>query len=133
MDDLSLDILKHTLVGKSVTAVHESKLILDDDTMLYLYMSDSDCCASAGGTWVTNPENLECIITDVKFNQTKDREGNGDGAESEATITLLHNQNPIAQADCYANDGNGGYYFSVLSLSIETPRNAGVSLKVIQA
>lgn len=34
------------------------------------------------------------------------------------TVTIYSNQNPVAQADCYADAGNGGYYFSVCSLVI---------------
>jgi len=64
---------------------------------------------------------LDAIITDLKYEVDFDTENYGDGCESTAKITILHNQNPVALADCSANDGNGGYYFSVLSLSIETP------------
>lgn len=34
------------------------------------------------------------------------------------TVTIYHNQNPIALAECEANDGNAGYYYSVASLVI---------------
>ena len=34
------------------------------------------------------------------------------------TVTIYHNQNPIALAECEANDGNGGHYYSVASLVI---------------
>ncbi|MEB3521030.1 hypothetical protein SM122_10775 [Streptococcus sp. S2(2023)] len=34
------------------------------------------------------------------------------------TVTIYHNQNPIALAECEADDGNGGFYYSVGSLVI---------------
>lgn len=44
------------------------------------------------------------------------------------TVTLYHNQNPIAIADCEADAGNGGYYYSVCSLVIKN-----VHYKVVEA
>lgn len=121
MDDLSK--IRERIEGKRVVSVRMdgAQLVLDDGTILHLYMSDSDCCANAYGDWVIRPDELEAIITDVKFDLLADREDDGDGATSHAKITILHNQNPLALADCYANDGNGGYYFSVLSLNVSVP------------
>lgn len=119
--------------GKRVVSADKNTLTLDDGMTLRLYMSESDCCASANGAWITHPETLEAIITDVKVEVTKDHEYDGDGHTTEAVITILHNQNPVAQADCYANDGNGGYYFSTLSLSIQTPTEDVIDLRVIES
>lgn len=133
MEDLSN--IRERIEGKRVVAVEDdgAKLILNDGTVLHLYMSDSDCCASAAGEWVIQPDTLEAIITDVKIDILADREDDGDGATSRAKITILHNQNPVALADCYANDGNGGYYYSVLSLSIEVPGSEAVDMEVVSA
>lgn len=38
--------------------------------------------------------------------------------EDGTKVTIYHNQNPIALAECEADDGNGGYYYSVGSLVI---------------
>lgn len=121
---IDLSNIRERITGKRVVSVESDgqKLVLDDGTVLHLYMSDSDCCARANGEWVIQPGALEAIITDVQLIPDADRSGyDGDGTTNYATITILHNQNPIAVADCYANDGNGGYYFSVLSLSVEVP------------
>lgn len=102
--------------------VEGSALILEDGTMLNLYMSESDCCASAYGEW--DIPTLEAGITDIQFHVSRDRKPDeyDEGAhESRATITILHNQNAVTTANCYANDGNGGYYFSVLNLEIRLP------------
>ncbi|MCG7607174.1 hypothetical protein [Mycobacterium sp. CnD-18-1] len=130
------DKVRAKVVGKRVVSVgcNGETLTLDDGTVLRLYMSASDCCASARGDWeLLQPDALEAIITDVKFNLLTDREDDGDGATSTAEITILHNQNPIALADCYANDGNGGYYFSVLSLKVEVPNGDELAVEVCSA
>lgn len=134
MSETILDDVRARIEGKRVKAVDGDTLTLDDGTILRLYMSDSDCCAHARGTWVTNPDNLEAIITDVQIEVTGQSVDNGDGATSTAVVTILHNQNPIAQADCYADDGNGGYYFSVLSMVVRVPNiSSEVVVKVVES
>lgn len=127
--------IRQLIEGKCVVSVggHDNDLLtLDDGTVLRLYESASDCCASARGSWVIEPDALDAIITDVKIDVVQGQD-NGDGSESTATITILHNQNSVALGDCYANDGNGGYYFSVLSLSVELPDSDAVSVQVVDA
>ena len=122
MTDLSN--IRERIEGKRVVSVEANgaQLVLDDGTVLRLYMSDSDCCANAEGNWVIQPDALEAIITDVRVTPDEERSGyDGDGNTNYATVAVLHNQNPIALADCSANDGNGGYYFSVLSLKVVVP------------
>lgn len=108
---MELSNIRPRIEGKRVVSVegNGANLVLDDGTVLRLYESDSDCCAHAHGARVIQPDSLDAIITDVKFDLLADREDNGDGATSRAKITVLHNQNPVALADCYADDGNGGY------------------------
>lgn len=125
--------LRACIEGKRIVSADGDTLTLDDGMTLRLYESDSDCCASAWGEWVTHSGALEAIITDVRLEVTADREDNGDGATSKAVITILHNQNPIAQGDCEANDGNGGYYFSVLSLKVRTPDADVLDMQVVSA
>lgn len=55
------------------------------------------------------------MITDVKFKATEEH---WEHTEKNLFITIFHNQNEVAQAECYADDGNGGYYFSVLSVRV---------------
>lgn len=126
---MSVDLaaIRERIAGKRVVSADVDTLVLDDGTKLYLYMSASDCCASAYGEWVIQPDALDAIITDVKIDVTADRESNGDGATSTAVVTILHNQNPLALADCYADDGNGGYYFSALSLRVVVPDADGIA------
>lgn len=131
------------IVGKRIVAVvtidSSSTLILDDDTRLRLYCSEQDCCASAGGSWnwVVDDDQLDAIITAVELRPDLERSGpNGgeyDGNTNYATIAILHNQNPIALADCYADDGNGGYYYSILSLNVAVPNQRPVDLPILSS
>ena len=36
-----------------------------------------------------------------------------------AEVVVYHNRNEIAKAECTANDGNGGYYYSVCALKVK--------------
>lgn len=135
MNSDNIDALREQIEGKRVVAVESDgeKLVLDDGTVLHLYMSGSDCCAYAYGEWVIQPDALDAIITDVKFDLVDGDEHDWGGTTNKATIAILHNQNPVALADCSANDGSSGYYYSVLSLSIETPTGAYVGMDVVSA
>lgn len=109
--------LKERLLYKRIVKFEEEKLYLDDGTIVSIEMTDSDCCASAFGEF--KDVELEALITDVKVGEYKD---NGEDADEEYSneniVTIYSNQNPVAQAECYADAGNGGYYFSVCSLVI---------------
>lgn len=112
--------LRALLVGQKITTADNQTLTLENGVTLELYESDADCCARAYGEWeILNPGNLEAGITDIEYQRTTHEEFGT--TENTLTITLLHNQNPIAQAHCEADDGNGGYYFSVLNLRVHLP------------
>lgn len=111
------DTLTKYLVGRRITTATDDTLTLDDGTTLRLYESDQDCCAGASGEWeILEPDRLEAAITDVDYEAGAYHDG--DTRIASCKITILHNQNPIALGDGYANAGNGGYYFSVLSLKV---------------
>lgn len=109
-------LTKH-LVGKRITTATDDTLTLDDGTTLELYESEQDCCAGAHGEWkILDPDRLEAAITNVEYESDSFEDGGTRGRTCK--ITILHNQNPIALGDGYADAGNGGYYFSTLSLEI---------------
>lgn len=110
----SLEQLKQVLLYKEIAKVNEDTLTLKDGTTVEFYMSDNDWCAVAYGDWKLL-ENFEGVITDVKFKATKEYFY---GTIKKIYITILHNQNEVAQAECYADNGNEGYYFSVLSVRV---------------
>ena len=95
----------------------EDKLILEGGTEVYFECTAWDCCAFASGAWKT--AELDAVITDVKMVDLElaDFEGFGHPSNT-ARIVLYHNQNSVAQADLYADAGNGGYYYSVLSVFV---------------
>ena len=111
------ETLTKYLVGRRITAADNDLLTLDDGTTLRLYESEQDCCAGASGEWmILDPDRLEAAITHVEY---EDVAYDDDYTRfAKCLITILHNQNPIALGDGYADAGNDGYYFSTLSLEI---------------
>lgn len=126
------DTLSKFLIGRRITSADEDTLTLDDGTTLRLYESDYDCCAGASGKWkILDPDRLEAAITNVEYEEyTYD---NGDTDIAICKITIFHNQNPIALGGGYADAGNGGYYFSVLSLEVIVGGNIVHNEEVIRA
>lgn len=112
----SIEELKELLLNKRIVKWTENFLLLEDGTKVTIEMSESDCCAWAGGEF--KDVKLDAVITDVKIGEQVTEESDSGEAESKNTVTIYHNQNPIALAECEANDGNGGYYYSVGSLVI---------------
>lgn len=113
----SLEKLKELLLNKRIVEWNEDFLLLEDGTKVTIEMSESDCCAWAGGKF--KDVKLDAIITDVKIGKQVEG-GVEESGESKNynTVTIYHNQNEIALAECYANDGNGGFYYSIASLVI---------------
>ena len=112
----SLEKLKQVLLYKEIAKVNGNGdvLFLKDGTKVEFYMSDNDWCALAYGDWKLL-ENVEGVITDVKFKATEEYCGR---TVNKLFITIYHNQNEIAQADRYSDDGNDGYYYSALSVRV---------------
>lgn len=112
--------IKKQLLYKKVKEWTDKTLTLDDGTLVEIVESEQDCCASAGGEW-TNVK-LDAVITNVKIENEREQQKFdrwSDESESLATVVLYHNQNPIAQGECYADAGNGDFYYSICSLKIK--------------
>ena len=112
----SLEELKGMLLHKRIVKWDKDFLLLEDGTRVTIEMSESDCCAYAGGEF--KDVKLDAVITDVKIGEQVKEGSDWGETTSTNTVTIYHNQNPIALAECEANDGNGGYYYSVASLVI---------------
>lgn len=112
----SLEELKELLLLKCIVKWDKDFLLLEDGTKVTIEMSESDCCAYAGGEF--KDVKLDAVITDVKIGEQVMKEEYCGTTENRNTVTIYHNQNPIALAECEANDGNGGYYYSVASIVI---------------
>ena len=113
----TIELLKQKILYKRIKGMTEDKLILEDGTEVYFECTDWDCCAFASGEWET--AELDAVITDVKMVDLElaDCEGFGHPSHTARSV-LYHNQNSVAQADLYADAGNGGYYYSVLSVFV---------------
>lgn len=107
---------KKQLLYKRIIEWNEDKLVLEDGTIITIECSEQDCCAKAYGEFkdvvldavITNVS--EPIITNIPDDDT---------TVNQATITIYHNQNPIALAEVTADAGNGGFYYSVGSFVIK--------------
>ena len=113
----TIELLKEKILYKRIKEMTEDKLILEDGTEVYFECTDWDCCAFASGGWET--AELDAVITDVKMVDYNQDESEVSGfPTSTAKIVLYYNQNSVAQANLYADSGNGGYYYSVLSVFV---------------
>lgn len=109
--------LKERLLYKRIIAWDKNELTLEDGLVLKIEMTEWDCCANAYGEF--KDVVLDAVITDVSepvVTNVPDEDTN----VNTAVVTIYHNQNPIAIADCYADAGNGGYYYSVCSFVVGT-------------
>lgn len=112
----SLEELKGLLLYKRIVKWDKDFLLLENGTRVTIEMSESDCCAYAGGEF--KDVKIDAIITDIKIGEQVTEESDCGETTNTNTVTIYHNQNPIALAECEANDGNGGFYYSVGSLVI---------------
>lgn len=122
----SWEELKELLLHKRIVKWDKDFLLLEDGARVTIEMSESDCCAYAGGEF--KDVKLDAIITDIKIGEQVKEESYWGETTNTNTVTIYHNQNPIALAECEANDGNGGYYYSVASLVI-----GGIHFPVVEA
>ena len=124
--DKYIEELKQSLLYKTITAWDNNSLTLSDGTKVTIECTDNDCCAWAGGEF--KDVTLDAIVTDVTIGEITTHGDHFDMTTNNVTITVYHNQNPIALAECYADNGNGGYYYSVCSLVVN-----GVNHPVVSA
>ena len=106
------------LVGKKIIDWSEDRLKLDDGSVITIEMTEFDCCATACGNF--KDVKLNAVITDIRF-KTPILNSFDDYDETHSTqeVVFVHNQNKIAQADLYADNGNGDYYYSIVAFEIK--------------
>ena len=121
-----IEELKQSLLYKTITAWDNNSLTLSDGTKVTIECTNNECCAWAGGEF--EDVTLDAIVTDVTIGEITTFGDPCDMTTNNVTITVYHNQNPIALAECYADNGNGGYYYSVCSLVVN-----GVNHPVVSA
>lgn len=109
--------LKERLKYKRIIKWEKDTLTLEDGLVLKIVESEQDCCAHACGEF--KDVVLDAVITDISEPVITNIAAD-DTIINTAIVTIFHNQNPIAIADCYADAGNGGYYYSICSFKIDT-------------
>ena len=125
--------LKKHLLGQEIDRIEQGEVLhLKNGVALELYESGQDCCAGAHGTWLLSDSEIHGGITEVKFEEETYCEEYGERS-SECVITLLHGNQAVASAEGYADAGNGGYYFSVLSLRVKVDDKTIDDFDVISA
>ena len=126
--------LRDLLVGQEVECMKGTSLVLKNGTILDMYESEQDCCAHAAGEWeIIGSEDFHGGITDLEYEVVKKEGEEYDSEPSYLTVTLLHNQNPVAKANGYSDMGNGGYYFSVLNLKVRLPNGEVVDEPILRS
>ena len=90
----TLEELKELLLYKRIVKWDKEFLLLEDGTKVTIETSESDCCASAGGEFQN--VKLDAVITDVKIGEQAREEDDWGTTTSTNTVTIYHNQNPIA-------------------------------------
>lgn len=109
--------LRDLILYKRVKKWDNDHLELEDGTKITIEMSDYDCCAYAFGEFKN--VKLDAVTTDFEFVKVdEDRYDTDDEVTNKVNVKIYHNQNPIALAECSADNGNGGFYYSVASLVI---------------
>lgn len=133
-----IDKIYELVVGHEVKSIDGDSITLDNGVTLTLYESVQDCCAGANGEWTALADDFDQGgITDVNIEYSDKFNGDGAGRDVELTVTLLAgfdwNARPVVKAECFANNGNGGYYFSVLSLRVTIAGKDDESFGIISA
>ncbi|OTO15139.1 MULTISPECIES: DUF7448 domain-containing protein [Enterococcus] len=108
--------LKNLLLYKRIVKWDSDTLTLEDGTVVSVEESEYDCCANAYGEF--REVELDAVITAVSDPLVTDIPDD-DTRINAGIVTIYHNQNIVALADCYANAGNGGYYYSICSLVVD--------------
>ena len=120
--------LKKELLFKKIVKWEADKLTLDNGDILEICCAEQECCAYAGGEFKNVV--LDAAITNIELGKIRENkeEDNYDYEENYVTVTIFHNLNPIALADCSANSGNGGYYYSVAAFELNN-----IFYKIVEA
>ena len=82
----SLEELKELLLLKRIVKWDKDFLLLEDGTKVTIEMSESDCCAYAGGEF--KDVKLDAVITDVKIGEQVMKEEYCGTTENRNTVTI---------------------------------------------
>lgn len=108
--------LKKALLYRKVVEWDSNHLLLDNGAKVTIECIEQDCCADAYGEF--KDVKLDAVITDVKLENERSEEEWGTQTNS-VDVVIYHNRNQIATADCNADNGNGGYYYSIGAVRVK--------------
>lgn len=124
--------LEKELLFKRVVKWENDELTLEDGTVLSVEMTEHDCCAYAGGGF--DKVVLDAVITAIEVGDVEeDISEDWNEKTCSIEIKLFHNQNVIALIEAQANDGNGGYYYSVASLIVKRNNKITNTIPIVSA
>ena len=126
--------VREAIIGETVDHIDAdtSTLVLDNGAVLKFRDADpDDPCAGSVGKW-DNVNNTEAGITNVEFGEWVSDTREDDYAYRKMTITVLHGEQQLVEANCVADGGDGGYYSSVLILDVEIPDKEKLSGVVLE-
>ena len=117
----SLESLLEQVRFKRVISWDVDKIVLEDGTTITLECTEQDCCAGAYGQFkpLTERPPLDAMITDIVIGEEREIPDD-DTRVNSVELKIFHNQNIICEAEMTADAGNGGYYYSVGSLKVNT-------------
>ncbi|ASN59820.1 hypothetical protein CG419_03910 [Latilactobacillus curvatus] len=119
MSKYDVNELKKALLYHKVIEWDSDHLLLDDGSKVAIECTEQDCCADAWGEF--KDVKLDAVITDVKLEneRTDNPWGDEDETVNSVDVVIYHNRNRIATAECNADNGNGGYYYSVGAVRVK--------------
>lgn len=124
-DPKGFELFRERVLYKRVVSWDKDEIVLEDGNKITLECTDQDCCAGAYGTFkpINEKPPLDAVITDILISDEINIPDD-DTRINRVELKIFHNQNVICEAEMEADAGNGGYYYSVGSLvvdSIELP------------
>lgn len=119
MSKYDVNELKKALLYHRIVEWDSNHLLLDDGTKVTIECTEQDCCADAWGEF--KDVKLDAVITNVKLEneRTDSPWGTDDETVNSVDLVIYHNRNRIATAECNADNGNGGYYYSVGAVRVK--------------
>ena len=118
-NEMTFEELRKAMLFHRIVEWKDNYIRLDNGLEIWIEETEQDCCAGASGQF--EDVILDAAIThvgDIQYDKWDD----GDTYGCTATVTIMHNRNIICKAIGDANAGNGGYYYSIASFIVKTPR-----------
>lgn len=121
LDEDNKEQIRALLVGREITKVSDTQLMLDGGTILTFIGHDGGCACSAGCYDLTELNDIDNVITSVEFVD----EPSGDDYPTESggfyRIYVFADNVKVNLATFEGSDGNG-YYGTGYSIDVQAPQ-----------